>query len=462
MINLSTGLRAITANGLLIDGTTQPGYVDTPLVELDGTSGLLNALQISAKDVTVKGLVVRNFSFGIRIISADSNTIQNNIIESNLHSGISIVLGDSNTIENNVIESNGQNGIYIIFSASNTIENNMIKSNQVGIYMHAASSTVQNNIVESNQVTGIHLNGGPSNTITENTISANGRDGVFLANTDDNVVEDNVITGNTNAGVATDGVSYKNFILSNTIHSNGDLGIDQGNDGVTPNDDGDSDGLQNYPVLESASKTCVSGYVQSTPNTDLTIQIFANSICDPTGYGEGEELVAETTVMTDGAGEGVFSDVPLFSDVSPGTKLTATATSTALGTSEFSACLNVPTPPPMLAVEIQVNFNVNDRCVNTNSRGLIPVAIMSTVCFDATEVDPSTVEMNGLFVKYDEETMEYLTIDRDVNGDSLNDFIVYIRNEPDHLTSTTVVLTGQTFAGVPIMGKDTICLKTRL
>ena len=234
-----------------------------------------------------------------------------------------------------------------------------------------------------------------------------------------------------------------------------------------PNDDDDSDGLQNYPVLESASTASVSGSVQSTSDTVLTVQIFANENCDPSGYGEGEVLVTQTEVTTSGDGEGFFSDVLFFSDVSPGAHLTATATSTALGTSEFSACLEVP--PPSLAVEIQVNFKANKgkkqpkcMCINTKSRGLIPIAIMSTNTFDATEVDPSTVEMNGLVVKQDEETMEYKTKVRDVNGDSLSDFIVYIRNEKNHLTSTTVVMTGQTFAGVRIEGEDTICLKRRL
>ena len=43
-----------------------------------------------------------------------------------------------------------------------------------------------------------------------------------------------------------------NSILGNSIHSNAQLGIDLAGGGVTANDPGDSDGIQNFPQLSSA------------------------------------------------------------------------------------------------------------------------------------------------------------------------------------------------------------------
>jgi hypothetical protein len=59
----------------------------------------------------------------------------------------------------------------------------------------------------------------------------------------------------TAAGVTDGGAraSYgRNFIEGNSITGSRGLGIDLGAAGVTPNDVGDADGIQNYPVLSSA------------------------------------------------------------------------------------------------------------------------------------------------------------------------------------------------------------------
>src|SRR4029077_16136213 len=101
-----------------------------------------------------------------------------------------------------------------------------------------------------------------------------------------------------------------NSFLSNSIFSNDDLGIDLAGDGITPNDPGDCDTganeLQNFPVLTSASgpglQTSVAGSLNSAANTAYRIQLFSNSSCDPSGYGEGESLVDELFVTTNGKG----------------------------------------------------------------------------------------------------------------------------------------------------------------
>src|SRR5262249_3574065 len=72
-----------------------------------------------------------------------------------------------------------------------------------------------------------------------------------------------------------DNPSVRNSILGNSIFANRGLGIDLGDDGVTPNDPVDADtgpnGLQNYPVLNSplsnAKRTTVNGTLNSAPNT---------------------------------------------------------------------------------------------------------------------------------------------------------------------------------------------------
>src|SRR5262249_54066787 len=81
-----------------------------------------------------------------------------------------------------------------------------------------------------------------------------------------------------------------NPILINSIYGNTKLGIDLGDDGVTPNHSGGTiagtpNGLQNYPVLSTATflpgtssgagTTLVSGSLNAGPNSTYLIQFFA-------------------------------------------------------------------------------------------------------------------------------------------------------------------------------------------
>ena len=60
------------------------------------------------------------------------------------------------------------------------------------------------------------------------------------------------------------------------------LGIDLGEDGVTPNDDMDPDpgpnGLQNFPVITKAKRgqttTKIKGTLNSAPNEPFTVEVF--------------------------------------------------------------------------------------------------------------------------------------------------------------------------------------------
>jgi len=134
-------------------------------------------------------------------------------------------------------------------------------------------------------------------------------------------------------------------ILSNSIFSNTNLGIDLGGDGVTLNDPGDGDtganNLQNFPELTSASSssggTTVQGTLNSAPNTTFRLEFFSNTVCDPSQHGEGETFLGFADVTTDGSGNAGFT-----ATVGPSPAgqylVTATATDPANNTSEFSPC----------------------------------------------------------------------------------------------------------------------------
>ena len=137
-----------------------------------------------------------------------------------------------------------------------------------------------------------------------------------------------------------------NAILSNSIFSNGLLGIDlfpslpgatRGE--VTPYDAGDGDigpnNLQNYPVLTSAASggDNIEGSLNSATNTEFHLEFFANTTCDISGNGEGETFLGSFVVLTDGTGNVSFA-ASLPATVAAGLFITATATDSAINTSD--------------------------------------------------------------------------------------------------------------------------------
>ncbi len=163
----------------------------------------------------------------------------------------------------------------------------------------------------------------------------------------------NIIAFNLRAGVAVTATATGNTIRANSIYSNGLLGIDLNNDGVTANDLLDVDlgpnTLQNFPVIalaEPGAMTHVVGAFDSALDSTFTIDFYVSDVPDPSGYGEGQRWLGAITVTTDSSGHADFDHV-LSTATTLGQFLTATATATDPGgnTSEFSLARVVNTLP---------------------------------------------------------------------------------------------------------------------
>ena len=140
----------------------------------------------------------------------------------------------------------------------------------------------------------------------------------------------------------------RNGISSNSIYSNGNLGIDLGQDGVTGIDLFDLDrgpnNLQNAPVItmvKSSSKgTVMQGVLISNVNKTFRLEFFSSNSCDQSGYGEGQTYLGSAMMKTNTTGHINFR-VTLPVSLIVGNFVTATATDPANNTSEFSDCTRV-------------------------------------------------------------------------------------------------------------------------
>ena len=171
-----------------------------------------------------------------------------------------------------------------------------------------------------------------------NTIAHWGRNGVRIARLNDPAAP----------------ASPRNTILGNSIFGNGALGIELIDITVIPPLGGQPqepppaaiNGGQAAPAITSAlvggGGVQLAYQLSGPPGQAYFIEVFTNSACDASGYGEGQTLLTRINLPDASGGQHTAQLQPLL----PGTVLTLTATaqqgqSPTGGTSEFSRCLAV-------------------------------------------------------------------------------------------------------------------------
>jgi len=354
------------------------------------------------------GVPLGNGANGIEIRGGNKNNVGlGNVICANQNAGISIRTdssgagGAGNDIGSNIIGTtstinqrlgNLGNGVEV-FASNNSIENNVISgSGASGVFLGDAYGVPQSGNKLSNNVIGPPLQNPYENF--------NFGNGVTIFRSSHNTITGDTIEHNRGAGVdviagapgAADAVG--NQIAPQADYANGGIGIDLGDDGVTPNHPGGAavggaNNLQNFPVILSVRPVNNNGLVVpftlDAPPGKYTIEFYSDSTPDRRGYGQGEkQLVPQTATgvetITIGNTPGAIFTARLLGPLPAGSVVTATATSAGGDTSEFSQDVAVSAPPPQVisysgpnrqAQSITVSYTFNQDV----SASLTPAAL---------------------------------------------------------------------------------------
>ena len=310
--------------------------------------------QIGGTAAGAGNLISGNGGFGVRIETGNNNRVEGNSIGTTadgvnaLPNGSGVVLANIATNNliggagaRNIISGNAGDGVVItVASTGNQVLGNFIGTDVTGtaalgnsghgvlIESDSSNNAVggsgagAGNVISANSGAGVQLSGASSNFVQGNLIGTdvtglaplgNGSGVRLLGGTADNLIG-GVLAGAANtiafnsSGVSATGGS-QNGVLSNSIFSNANLGINLSDDpGITPNDPCDADGganeLQNFPDLTSAhsgGSTVIQGSLESTANMQFRVEFFSNAACDESGNGEGRIFIGSTVVTTDAA-----------------------------------------------------------------------------------------------------------------------------------------------------------------
>ena len=249
-------------------------------------------------------------------------------------------------------------------TGTTTIQGNFIGTNAdgtaaipngVGIFANFASDLEvgggegAGNVIGGNTGAGLRLNSSDNAAVRGNWFGTNAAGtarvgngiGIEVLSTGTRIGANgaNVVAFNGTGIVVND---LHNAISGNSIHDNKALGIDLGDDGVSPNDAGDVDGQQNFPHITSAvpegGGVRVIGVLDSTASSTFDIEFYENPGCSrfPQDPLEGHEWIGTVQVTTDGSGHAAFNVLLSPVTVAPDLRVSATATTATNTTSEFS------------------------------------------------------------------------------------------------------------------------------
>jgi parallel beta-helix repeat protein len=291
-IALLTALPTI-AYPVVIDGTTQPGYAGTPVIELNGNSLLnVDGFRVPAGNCTIRGLAINRFGgAGIHLQApGGTNFIQGNFIgtdttgtlnrgngQSTTQSGGLWVdgssgnwIGGTNATNRNLISGNRGTGVYLQFSSGNTIQGNLIgvslagtdalgnSNNGISIY-NSASNLIggtlpaARNVISANASSGVYLYGpgATANWVQGNYIGTDANGALALGNAGDGLTVQNaaaneiggevagagnLIAGNRQGGVTLNGAgTFANRVQGNLIglDASGRLALGNAFSGIT-------------------------------------------------------------------------------------------------------------------------------------------------------------------------------------------------------------------------------------
>ncbi|MGO9587962.1 MAG: M12 family metallopeptidase [Limisphaerales bacterium] len=338
-IHLTGQLPTLVANGMVIDGSTQPGFAGKPLIVVDASQILPETFTSDTVLVYSSGNQLKNISFsgfnwnGLTLEYADATN--NNIAgcwfgidptgtnpAPNAYQGILVASGASRNIigGTNVLSGNSQYGIFI--TDSNTT-GNVVLGNFIGTGASGSNAL-------ANGDSGVFIgNGASSNTIggtsigARNILSGNSQYGIFLTNTTGNVISGNYLgvnaTGTAALGNGLSGVALfggtQNVIggtsagADNVLSGNGNYGIDIGNPVATGNfvqgnliglgaggTNGIANALGGVLLAAGAQSNTIGGTVAGARNVisgNTTAGVFFN------GTGTSGNLVEGNYIGTD-------------------------------------------------------------------------------------------------------------------------------------------------------------------
>ena len=263
----------VQGNLIGLDATGTAGQGDSAGIAVQsGAEGNL----IGGTTSTARNIISGNDELGIRVSNADDNRFYGNYVGTDITGTVGVgnrdgvfVEGSNNHVgglaegQGNVISGNTLTGVTVENDGPVATDGNLIAGNYIGtdfsgmlavanftgvhFSFGTTGTTVVGNVISANRTYGLNITSGKNNVIQGNLIGTDMTGAAPLGNqrgigmigffTTDNLIggttagDGNTIAFNQLSDISVNGSSQRNAVLGNSIHSNGELGIDLVGDG---------------------------------------------------------------------------------------------------------------------------------------------------------------------------------------------------------------------------------------
>ncbi|MBC6991285.1 right-handed parallel beta-helix repeat-containing protein [Hymenobacter sp. BT491] len=352
----------------------------------------------SFKGLEITGASTRIASLGLTNAKGDGSVTQGAAVYVN---------GAATSVITDVTATgNDTGGIRLNAATTASVTNNVIlgtatqnaSADGIQVLGGTTGASITGNTLSSNRGYGLEFISGAntSNTVSGNIIRSNGA-GIAIAAGSGNTFSTNTITGNAGDGIVALSGTFNNVFSQNAISTNGDLGIDLSatttatGDGVSKNADSKTttsgaNSLLNFPIVTQAVTNATNLEIAGYAPAGSTIELFVAS-ADASNFGEGFTFITSQiegstsdgaknarsySGLINGIDQGSETNASAFYFVIPlstlsaaqraalttgSPKVTATATKSGTGTSEFSGLttvgVNKPLPVELALFEVK-------------------------------------------------------------------------------------------------------------
>ena len=320
-IHLTGQLPTLVSNTMTIDGSTQPGFADRPLIVLDASQIIpetftSDTLLVYSAGNQVKNISLQGFNWNaITLIYADAtnNTISGCWIgldstgtnsAPNSFQGILITdgagwntIGGTNALARNVISGNKQYGLYLANTTGNVILGNFIGTDATGstALANGSGGAILSNNCRSNLI-------GSANSLARNIISGNTNAGIWIVGAQGNFVQGNFV-GLDAAGTAALPNTFAGMYLLAGAQSNfvsGNVFSGQPSEGLRIADPGTS-----FNVVQGNYFGTDAAATNSIPNAFAGATIFNGATSNTLG---GSSVSARNVISGNGSYGVVIGD----------------------------------------------------------------------------------------------------------------------------------------------------------
>lgn len=108
-------------------------------------------------------------------------------------------------------------------------------------------------------------------------------------------------------------------------------------------------------------------------------------------------------------------------------------------------------------IVVDIHPDEHPNLIDLSSKGVVPVAVLSTEQFDATTLDPATMTLAGASAATKKNGTFRFAVE-DVNKDGRDDLMLFFRTQDLQLdsSSTCAWMFGWTKSSIPVIGKDVL------